>query len=179
MVKLPILTLPDPLLRAVSKPIERVDDALRGFIDNMLHTMYLAPGIGLAAVQVAQPIRLIVMDVSARDSKQKGVLVEKRPLCMINPQIVERGDKLSTHEEGCLSIPEHFAQVERPDSVRVRYVDRDGQQQELLCEGILATCVQHEMDHLDGRLFIDYLGRLKRDMIIRKFVKARRAEQLA
>ena len=182
MAKLPIIRLPDPLLRTVSRPVERVDDALRAFLDDMLETMYVAPGIGLAAVQVAQPIRALVMDVSARESKDKtkpGELVEKRPICMINPQVLTRGDGLRTYEEGCLSIPEHFAEIERPDSVRVRYVDLAGKQQEMLCEGILATCVQHEMDHLDGRLFIDYLGRLKRDMIIRKFVKAKRAEQTA
>lgn len=182
MAKLPIIKLPDPLLRAVSKPVERVDDQLRAFLDDMLETMYVAPGIGLAAVQVANPIRALVMDVSARESKDKnrpGELVEKRPICMINPQILMRGDGLSSYEEGCLSIPDHFAEVERPGSVRVRYIDRDGKQQEMMCEGVLATVVQHELDHLDGRLFIDYLGRLKRDMIIRKFVKAKRAEQTA
>lgn len=186
MARLPIIKLPDPLLRTVSKPVERVDDAMRAFLDDMLETMYVAPGIGLAAVQVAQPIRALVMDVSARESKDKAAgkdqpvqLVDKKPICMINPRILTRGDGVRVYEEGCLSIPEHYAEVERPDSVRVVYVDRDGREQEMLCEGILATCVQHEIDHLDGRLFIDYLGRLKRDMIVRKFVKAKRAEQTA
>ena len=180
MSKLPIIKLPDPLLRTVSKPVERVDDAVRAFLDDMLETMYVAPGIGLAAVQVGQPIRALVMDVSARESKAKeGELVAKRPICMINPRIVERGQTLRAYEEGCLSIPEVFAEVERPDTVRVQFIDRDGRPQEMLCKDILATCVQHEMDHLDGRLFIDYLGRLKRDMIIRKFVKAKRSEQTA
>ena len=178
MAKLPIIRLPDPLLRAVSKPIERVDAALRAFLDDMLETMYVAPGIGLAAVQVGQPIRALVMDVAARESKLKGgALVARKPLCMINPKIVVRGETIVSYEEGCLSIPDVYAEVERPDSVTVTFIDRDGRPQEMLCEGVLATCVQHEMDHLDGRLFIDYLGRLKRDMVIRKFVKARRAEQ--
>ncbi len=182
MAKLPIIKLPDPLLRTVSKPVEQVDDALRAFLDDMLETMYVAPGIGLAAVQVANPIRALVVDVSARESRDKnrpGELVEKRPICMINPEILMRGDGRRTYEEGCLSIPEHFAEIERPDSIRVRYIDREGKSQEMLCDGVLATVLQHELDHLDGRLFIDYLGRLKRDMIIRKFVKAKRAEQSA
>jgi peptide deformylase len=180
MAKLPIIKLPDPLLRTVSKPVERVDDGVRAFLDDLLETMYVAPGIGLAAVQVGRPIRALVMDVSARESKAKGgALVAKRPICMINPVIVKRGDVLVAYEEGCLSIPEIYAEVERPDSVTVRYIDRDGKQQEMQCDDVLATCVQHEIDHLDGKLFIDYLGRLKRGMIIRKFVKARRAEQTA
>ena len=180
MSKLPIIKLPDPLLRTVSKPVERVDDAVRAFLDDMLETMYVAPGIGLAAVQVGQPIRALVMDVSARESKEKGgELVAKKPICMINPQILTSSDARRAYEEGCLSIPEVYAEVERPDSVLVRYIDRDGKEQEMTCDGILATCVQHEMDHLDGKLFIDYLGRLRRDMIIRKFVKAKRAEQAA
>ena len=178
MTKLSIIKLPDPILRTASRPVERVDDDLRAFLDRMLATMYAAPGVGLAAVQVGQPIRALVMDVSAREAKEKGrELVDKRPICMLNPRIVKVGDSVRSYEEGCLSIPEVYAEVERPDSVLVRYLDRDGQEREMPCEGILATVVQHEMDHLDGRLFIDYLGRLKRDMIIRKFVKAKRAEQ--
>ena len=180
MAKLPIIKLPDPILRTVSKPVLHVDAAVRAFLDDMLETMYVAPGIGLAAIQVGHPIRALVMDISARESKAKGgEVVAKKPICMINPQILHRSETTRTYEEGCLSIPEYYAHVERPDGVLVRYIDRNGQQQEMLCEDILATCVQHEMDHLDGKLFIDYLGRLKRDMIIRKFVKARRAEQTA
>lgn len=180
MAKLQIIKLPDPMLRTVSKPVEHVDDTVRAFLDDMLETMYVAPGIGLAAVQVANPIRALVMDVAARANKEAGKpneLIEKQPICMINPRILTRSEATSVYEEGCLSIPEHYAEVERPASVRVRYIDRDGKEQEMQCDGILATCVQHEMDHLDGKLFIDYLGRIKRDMIIRKFVKAKRAEQ--
>jgi peptide deformylase len=178
MAKLPIIKLPDPILRTVSKPVEQVDDAVRRFLDDMLETMYVAPGIGLAAIQVAHPIRAIVMDVSARESKAKGgALLAKKPICMVNPVIVRRGDVLKGYEEGCLSIPDIYAEVERPDSVLVRYIDRDGRQQEMQCDDVLATVVQHEMDHLDGKLFIDYLGRLRRDMIIRKFIKARRLDQ--
>ena len=195
MLVMPIIKLPDPILREVSKPVERVDDMLRRFIDDMLATMYAAPGIGLAAVQVGEPIRVLVVDVSARERKLKGGaaanarsdgkpsdkpldLIDKKPICMINPRLLSVGDERNLHEEGCLSIPEVYAEIERPASVRVAYLDRDGKPREMDCDGVLATCVQHELDHLDGRLFIDHLGRLRRDMIIRKFVKAKRAEQV-
>ena len=165
MAKLDIIKVPDPLLRKVSTPVERVDDDLRRFLDDMLETMYEAPGIGLAAVQVAQPIRAIVMDIA------KGEDEPKSPIAMINPEIVELGSEMRLHEEGCLSIPEVYAELERPASALVRYIDREGRRQEMRCEGLLATVLQHEVDHLDGKLFIDYLGRLKRDMIIKKFKK--------
>ena len=171
---LEIISIPDPLLRAPSTPIERVDDELRAYLDDMLHTMYEAPGVGLAAVQVANPIRAIVMDITTREEDEP-----KNPICMINPEIIELGPEPRLHEEGCLSIPEVYAEVERPGSARVAYIDRDGKQAEMLCEGFLATVVQHEIDHLDGKLFIDFLSRLKRDMIVRKFVKAKKASTTA
>jgi peptide deformylase len=165
MAKLDIITIPDPILRKVSKPVERVDDDLRRFLDDMLETMYAAPGIGLAAVQVGQPIRALVMDI-VRDETEA-----KNPIAMINPEIVELGTQMRLHEEGCLSIPEVYAELERPASALVRYIDREGHAREMRVEGLMATVLQHEVDHLDGKLFIDYLGRLKRDMIIKKFKK--------
>ncbi len=172
MSKREIITLPDPLLRSSSAPVERVDDELRALMDDMLETMYEAPGIGLAAVQVAVPKRLIVMDVFYRHADDEGGERPKDPICMVNPEIVAVGDELRAHEEGCLSIPEFYAEVERPGHITVRYVDREGAQQEKDFDGILATVIQHEVDHLDGKLFIDYLSRLKRDRVIKKFVKA-------
>ncbi|MBB3932686.1 peptide deformylase [Kaistia hirudinis] len=166
MAKLDIITLPDPKLRLVSAPVERVDDDLRRFLDDMLETMYEAPGIGLAAIQVGEPRRVVTIDVSGRDDEAR------KPLFLINPEILSSSDDRSIYEEGCLSIPDYYAEVERPASVRVRYLDRDGKLNELEAEGLLATCIQHEVDHLDGKLFIDYLSRLKRDMVVRKFVKA-------
>lgn len=169
---LEIIKIPDPLLRQKSKPIERVDDAMRAYLDDMLETMYDAPGVGLAAIQVANPIRALVMDIAKEDEP-------KNPICMINPEIIELGSEPRLHEEGCLSIPEVYAEIERPGTARVKYIDRDGKQAEMLCEGMLATVVQHEIDHLDGKLFIDFLSRLKREMIVRKFVKAHKAAATA
>ena len=159
-----IITLPDPKLRLVSAPLERVDGALRKLMDDMKDTMYDAPGIGLAAIQLAEPIRLLVVDTTKPDEP-------RHPLYFVNPEVVWSADERRVYEEGCLSIPEYYEEVERPGSVRVRYVDRDGQRQELLAEGLLATVLQHEIDHLDGVLFIDYLSKLKRDRVIKKFVK--------
>lgn len=173
MTVLSIIKLPDPLLRQVSAPVERVDDQLRAFLDDMLATMYKAPGIGLAAVQVGHPIRVLVMDIV------KDETAPKQPICMINPSIVKLGPEMRLHEEGCLSIPEVYAELERPSSALINYIDRDGKPQKMLCEGVMATVVQHEIDHLDGKLFIDYLGRLKRDMIIKRFRKAKKAEAVA
>ena len=169
MTILPIITLPDPLLRQVSQPIERVDAKLRRLIDDMLETMYDAPGVGLAAVQVGIPRRLLVIDIADPEADDK-----RKPLAMINPEIVRLGDTLKVFDEGCLSIPDVRVEIERPDSLRVRYVDRDGKPQEIDAEGLLATAIQHEMDHLDGRLIIDFLSRLKRDMVVRKFKKMAR-----
>jgi peptide deformylase len=164
MALLPIITLPDPLLRKASAPVERVDDQLRTLADNMLDTMYDAPGVGLAAVQVGVLRRLIVVDAAGKDD-------ERRPLVLINPEILRLGPDMRLHEEGCLSIPDVRIEIERPASLRVGYLDRDGKPQELNAEGLLATVIQHEMDHLNGRLIIDFLSRLKRDMIVRKFKK--------
>jgi len=162
-----IITLPDPKLRLVSKPLERVDDDLRRLMDDMTETMYDAPGIGLAAIQIAEPIRLIVVDPAKPDDP-------KTPLHLVNPEILWSSDERKIYEEGCLSIPEYYEEVERPASVRVRYIDRDGTPQEILAEGLLATVLQHEIDHLDGVLFIDYLSKLKRDRVVKKFAKIAR-----
>jgi peptide deformylase len=164
MTNLPIITLNDPLLRTRSVPIERVDDELRRLADDMLESMYEAPGVGLAAVQVAVPRRLIVIDVSDEEGP-------RAPICLINPKIVALSDDMRIHEEGCLSIPEVQVEIERPGGVHVRYVDRSGEEQELEAEGLLATVLQHEIDHLDGKLIVDFLSRLKRDIIVRKFKK--------
>jgi peptide deformylase len=165
MALLPIITLPDPLLRQVSRSIERVDDEVRRLAADMLATMYDAPGVGLAAIQVAVPRRLLVIDVAEKDAAPA-------PLVMINPQILTRGETLRSHEEGCLSIPDTHVDIERPAEVRVRYLDPQGVTKELDADGLLATAIQHEIDHLDGRLIIDFLSKLRRDMVIRKFRKA-------
>ncbi len=170
---LDIVILPDRILRKKSAAVERVDDELRRLLDDMLATMYAAPGIGLAGVQVGVPRRIITMDVAAREESE-GDEPKREPLFLINPEIVWTSDAVKTYEEGCLSIPEYYAEVERPAEVKVRYVDRDGRRQEMHAEGVLAVCVQHEIDHLDGRLFIDHLSKLKRDMVIKKFAKAAR-----
>jgi len=160
----PLIILPDPLLRQVSKPVERVDDDLRKFAGDMLDTMYDAPGIGLAAIQVGEPLRMLVLDVAEKDEP-------KNPQVFINPEIVSRSDVPNVHEEGCLSIPDYYAEVERPAEVTVKYIDFDGKEKVVEADGILATCLQHEIDHLNGVLFIDYLSKLKRDMVVRKFKK--------
>jgi peptide deformylase len=165
-----IITLPDPKLRLISKPLERVDDSVRKLLDDMVDTMHEAPGIGLAAIQVAQALRLVVVDIAKKDEPPQ-------PLQFINPEIVWSADDRSVYEEGCLSIPEYYEEVERPASVRTRFVDRNGKQQEILAEGLLATVLQHEIDHLDGVLFIDHISKLKRDRVTKKFAKmAKRAE---
>jgi len=179
MTKRDIITLPDPLLRRESAPVERVDDELRALIDDMLETMYDAPGIGLAAVQLAIPRQVIVMDVKYRQPDEEGGEVAKEPIAMVNPEIVTLGDEMRVHEEGCLSIPEFYAEVERPAKVTVRYIDREGKQRTRECEDVLATVVQHEVDHLNGKLFIDYISRLKRDRVIKKFVKAAKGTVIA
>jgi peptide deformylase len=170
MAVLPILTLPDPVLRKKAKPVERIDAELRRLMDDMLATMYDAPGIGLAAPQVGVLRRLVVMD-PAKDEAPKS------PLVMINPEILERSEEMRTHEEGCLSIPDFTAEIERPARTRVSYIDREGKKREAELEGIWSTLVQHEIDHLNGVLFIDYLSRLKRDMVVRKFTKQKRTEK--
>jgi peptide deformylase len=160
-----IITLPDSKLRLVSKPIARVDSPLVKLIDDMIETMHDAPGIGLAAIQVAEPVRLLVVDTAKKDEPPD-------PQVFVNPEILWRSEERSTYEEGCLSIPEYYAEVERPASVRVRALDRDGKEREVLAEGLLSTVLQHEIDHLDGVLFIDHISKLKRDRVIKKFQKA-------
>ena len=160
-----IISLPDERLRLVSKPVEVITPEVRALADDMFETMYDAPGIGLAAIQVAVPLRLITMDLS----KKEG---ETNPRVFINPEILSSSEELSPYEEGCLSIPEYYEEVERPARVRVRFMDIDGKIHEEDAEGLYATCIQHEIDHLNGVLFIDYLSKLKRDMVMKKFKKA-------
>ncbi|HZZ23547.1 MAG TPA: peptide deformylase [Roseiarcus sp.] len=165
MALLPIITLPDPKLRLLSRTIERVDGDLRRLIDDMIETMHEAPGVGLAAIQVAEPIRLLVVDIARKEDTSD-------PQVFINPEIVWSSEERSTYEEGCLSIPEYYAEVERPASVRARALDPEGKEREILAEGLLATVLQHEIDHLNGVLFIDHISKLKRDRVIKKFQKA-------
>ena len=160
----PLVILPDPVLRQVSAPVERVDDDLRRLADDMLETMYDAPGIGLAAIQIGVPLRLLVIDLAKEDQP-------KEPHVVVNPRIVASGDEVSVYEEGCLSIPDYYAEVERPATVTVAYLDRDGKERTLQADGLMATCLQHEIDHLNGVLFIDHISKLKRDMVVRKFRK--------
>ncbi len=171
MSKLPIITLPDPVLRQASAPIERVDADLLRLADDMLETMYAAPGIGLAAVQVGVPRRLIVLDVA--DTEQGEA---REPLVLFNPRILTLGAETRVYEEGCLSLPDVRIDIERPKTLRVGYIDRAGAARELDADGLLATALQHEIDHLEGKLIIDFLSRLKRDMVIRKFKKQARQD---
>ncbi len=165
MALLPILTLPDPRLRLVSEPVERIDAEIRQLLDDMLETMYEAPGIGLAAVQVGAPKRIVVIDIAKKEQP-------RAPLFLINPEVLWVCEELSTYNEGCLSVPEYFEDVQRPARVRVRHLDRDGQTLEFDADGLLATVVQHELEHLEGGLFIDHLSRLKRERVVKKFTKA-------
>jgi peptide deformylase len=167
MALLPILTAPDPRLKQKAKAVAQVDDKVRQLLDDMLETMYAAPGIGLAAPQIGEGVRALVIDITKEPD-------QRRPLRMINPEIVWASDEDATFEEGCLSVPEHYAEVVRPKSVKVAYLDEKGEKQELLAEDLLSTVVQHEMDHLDGILFLDHISALKRNMILRKLVKARK-----
>ena len=167
MAIMPIVLIPDPVLRQKAAPVDGVDDAIRQLMDDMLETMYDAPGIGLAAPQVRVSKRVIVMDCSDDDDKPE-------PIKMANPEIISLSEEKSTMEEGCLSIPDQRGDVTRPSAITVRYLDENNTQQELSCDGLLAVCIQHEVDHLNGVMFIDYLSRLKRDMIIRKMTKEAR-----
>ncbi|WP_273756371.1 peptide deformylase [Bartonella sp. MM73XJBT] len=160
----PLVILPDPILREVSKPVEHIDEALQKLADDMLETMYHAQGVGLAAIQIGIPLRMLVIDVSQNDE-------QKNPQVIINPKILWLSEERNVHKEGCLSIPEYFAEVERPKRLRVRYQNREGKQTEMEADDLLATCLQHEIDHLNGRLFIDHISKIKRDMVIRKFKK--------
>jgi peptide deformylase len=175
MAILPILEAPDPRLRTISTPVEAIDDDLQRLIDDMFETMYAAPGIGLAAIQVGVPRRVLVIDLQEPESDEEGAPSVKKPLVFINPEILEGSDDLSVYNEGCLSVPDQYAEVERPATIRASWMDRDGRIHEERLEGLLATCLQHEMDHLQGVLFIDHLSRLKRDMLLKKLDKARKA----
>ncbi len=163
-----ILTEPNEVLRQKSLPVDKVDKELQILMDDMLETMYSAPGIGLAAIQVGVPKRVIVLDIEQKEGK-------KNPLYFINPEIIKKSENLSTYEEGCLSVPGQFAEIDRPDRCHIKYLDYNGEKKEINAEGMLATCIQHEMDHLEGILFIDYLSKLKKSMIIKKLSKQKRA----
>ena len=163
-----ILTEPDPFLRQKSKNVEQVDNKIRLLMDDMLETMYDAPGIGLAAIQVGIPLRVIVIDLSKDEEK-------KTPLYFVNPEIISSSDQDATYEEGCLSVPNQFAEIDRPDKCQINFVDYNGEKKILKAEGLLATCIQHEMDHLEGVLFIDYLSKLKKNMIIKKLSKQKKS----
>ena len=163
-----ILTVPDPKLKLVSKDVDKVDDALRALMDDMLETMYAAPGIGLAAIQIGEPVRVIVMDL-AREGEPP------EPRHFVNPKILWASDETAPYEEGCLSVPEIYDEVERPSRVKLSYLDYDGKAVEEDAEGLYAVCIQHEMDHLNGVLFIDHLSRLKRDRAVAKVKKQRAA----
>jgi peptide deformylase len=166
-----ILTAPDPRLKKKSKPVASVDAEVRQLMDDMLETMYAAPGIGLAAVQVGVPRRVVVLDVAEDDE-------ERQPLYLVNPEIVSLGTEMRLHEEGCLSIPEVRVEIERPASLILRYTDHAGERKELEASGLLATAIQHEINHLDGKLIIDFLSSLKRDMVVRKFKKQARTTEV-
>jgi len=161
-----ILILPDKRLRLKSEPVKRVDAAVRKLVEDMFETMYDAPGIGLAAIQVGTPKRVVTMDLSKKED------TEKNPLVFINPEVLWSSEETATYEEGCLSIPEYYGDVERPAQVRVKYLDLEGKAHEIEANGLLATCLQHEIDHTNGVLFIDHLSKLKRDRVIKKFTKA-------
>ena len=196
-----IINLPDPLLREISKPVEIIDDRLNALIEDMFETMYDAPGIGLAGIQIALPRRVVVIDCGdPKDEIERAIQLEaweaaceaaeekgetpperpqrkpstKRPIALINPRIVAFDDELSIYDEGCLSIPDYYAEVGRPAGCTVEYLDRKGKKQTLKADGLLSTCLQHEIDHLDGKLFIDHISRLKQQMVIKKFTKIAR-----
>ncbi|GAC1501968.1 MAG: peptide deformylase [Bradyrhizobium sp.] len=164
-----IIILPDKQLRLISRPTEKVTAEIRNLADDMLETMYDAPGIGLAAIQVAEPLRLITMDLARKSEDGE---TQPQPRVFINPEILSSSDEMSVYEEGCLSIPEFYEEVERPAKVRLRFTDLDGQVHEEDADGLFATCIQHEIDHLNGVLFVDYLSKLKRDRVLKKFSKA-------
>ena len=169
MALLPIITAPDPRLKTVASRVDAVDDDTRRLMDDMLETMYAAPGVGLAAPQVGISKRVIVVDVARTGDAPE-------PMQMANPEIIEASSERSTVEEGCLSLPEHFAEVKRPERVRIRYLDRENEIRERDMDGFLATCIQHEMDHLDGILFVDHISGLKRGMIMRKLTKLKKQD---
>jgi peptide deformylase len=162
-----ILTEPNEILRKKSLPVEKVDEDLQKLMDDMLETMYAAPGIGLAAIQIGVPKRVIVLDISPKNEP-------RAPMCFVNPEIIEKSKNNSTYEEGCLSVPGQFAEIDRPDGCQIKFLDYHGQLKQIKFEGILATCIQHEIDHLEGILFIDYLSKLKKSMIVKKLSKQKK-----
>jgi peptide deformylase len=172
MAKLDIIIAPDPRLKLKCRPVAKVDAKVARLMDDMLETMYAAPGIGLAAPQVGAPLRVIVLDVAREDEKPA-------PLRMANPELIWVSDEDNTYNEGCLSLPEHYADVVRPKAIRVRYIDHQNEIRELEADGLLATCIQHEMDHLEGILFVDHLTALKRNIILRKLLKAKKSAAVA
>ncbi len=176
MAQLPILETPDPVLRKISTPVEAVDDALRVLVADMFDTMYDAPGIGLAAIQVGVPKRVLVMDLA--EPEEEGGEPVRQPRVFINPEILAHSDEEVPYTEGCLSVPDQYAEVLRPNHVRARWLDERGVSHEEDLDGLLAICLQHEMDHLEGILFIDHLSRLKRDMVLKKLAKARKERSL-
>jgi len=173
MAILPILEVPDPRLKLVSTPVDKVDDELRALIADMFETMYDAPGIGLAAIQVGVPKRLVVMDLQEEEDEDGKPIRE--PRVFVNPEILDPSDDRNTYSEGCLSVPDQYADVDRPATCRVKWLDEHGKAHDEVFTGLLATCIQHEMDHLEGIVFLDHLSRLKREMIMRKLTKARKA----
>jgi len=173
----PILEAPDPRLRTISTPVDGVDNELRLLIADMFETMYDAPGIGLAAIQIGEPKRVLVIDLQ-EDEDEEGKPV-RNPRVFVNPELYDPSEEQSVYNEGCLSVPEQYAEVERPAVVHARWLDEDGKPHDERLEGLLATCLQHEMDHLEGILFFDHLSRLKRDMLLKKLDKARRARRAA
>jgi peptide deformylase len=167
MAKRDILILPDKRLRLKSEPVGAVDKSIRALVDDMFETMYDAPGIGLAAIQIGVPKRVVTMDLAKKDEP-------KAPQVFINPEVTWKSDEKAVYEEGCLSIPEYYEEVERPTAVKVKFLDLEGRLQEVEAKGLLATCLQHEIDHINGILFIDYISKLKRDMVLKKFKKAQK-----
>src|SRR3954465_12390769 len=176
MAQLPIVEVPDPRLRQISSRVEKVDDEVRALVADMFETMYEAPGIGLAAIQVGVPKRILVIDLQEPEEEDGEPI--RDPRVFINPEILESSDQDVPYTEGCLSVPDQYAEVERPDRIRARWLDLDGAAHEEEIEGLLATCLQHEMDHLEGILFIDHLSRLKREMILKKLTKQRKEQGL-
>ena len=172
MAILPIVEVPDPRLRQISSPVETVDDEVRALVADMFETMYAAPGIGLAAIQVGVPKRILVIDLQEPEEEDGDPV--RDPRVFINPEILRSSDQEVPYTEGCLSVPDQYAEVDRPDQIRARWLDLDGKAHEEEITGLLATCLQHEMDHLEGILFIDHLSRLKREMILKKLAKQRK-----
>jgi peptide deformylase len=170
MTILEILKEPDPILRQKSTPVKKVDREIKKLMNNMLDTMYAAPGIGLAAVQVGILKRVVVIDISKEANKNE-------PICLVNPEIIWKSDILEKKQEGCLSIPDYFADIKRPNACNVQYIDEHGKEKLLKAEGLLATCIQHEIDHCNGILFIDYLSKLKKSFILKKLIKAKKIQK--